>query len=390
MPGAIQSSFVGGLGVLMRTLVCLLALVGSASAGPGSPGSPGPASEPLPSETIGITKLAFPGIAGEVVADLQGVLRDSLRQSGFTVLVASVVENRLANEQRLLGCSTPSCYGRLAQVLGVRRVVEGEVQRLELSTFTMKLAMRDLFTGRLVAPPVQERCDVCSNDDVHQMVMRAAQTLAQMAPPTGPQETARPTSSGMLVLETDPPGADIMIDKMPRSERTPASLLLAAGVHELTVSGRGYRTLRRPIEIPPTQQVPLFLVLTPLPQKRPWLTTLSWVGAATAVGLAVTGGVLLHYDGLPVTSLTCPDQPDVMFRCPDKYSFTGGAIASLVGAGVVAIGTGIAFYLDNSAPRRRPILENREPTYSDPPPPVQQQAPTVPPPAGSAAQTAPH
>ena len=51
------------------------------------------------------------------------------------------------------------------------------------------------------------------------------------------------------------------------------------------------------------------------------------------MGLAVTGGVLLHYDGLPVTSLTCPDQPDVMYRCPDKYSFAGGAIASLVGAG---------------------------------------------------------
>lgn len=384
MPDAIQSSFVGRLGVLVLTLVCLLAMGGSASAGPSQ------GAEPLPSETIGITKLAFPGIAVEVVADLQTVLRDSLKQSGFTVLVASVVENRLANEQRLLGCSTPSCYGRLAQVLGVRRVVEGEVQRLELSTFAMKLWMRDLFTGRLVAPPVQERCDVCSNDDVRQMVVRASQTLAQMAPPTGPQETARPTSSGMLVLETDPPGADISIDKEPRAERTPASLLLAAGVHELTVMGRGYRTLKRPIEIPPSQQVPLFLVLTPLPQKRPWLTALSWIGAVGAVGLAVTGGVLLHYNDQPVTSLSCPDHPGMMFRCPEKYDTLGGAVASLVGAGVLAIGSGLAFYFDNSAPRRRPILENRDTEPSEPLPPVPQQAPTVPPPAGSAAQAAPH
>jgi hypothetical protein len=243
-------------------------------------------------------------------------------------------------------------------VLGVRRVVEGEVQRLELSTFAMKLGLRDLFTGKLVAPLVQERCDVCSNEDVRQMVVRAAEQMAAMAPPTGPQETDRPSESGMLVLETDPPGAEISIDKAPRQERTPASLLLGVGVHEVTVSGPGYKSLRRPVEILPGQQAPLFLVLTPVAQRRPWLTAIAWTSLVAAAGLAVTGGLLLHYHNQPVTSPDCPDQPGMMFRCPYKYDFLGAGITALVGTGVLGIGSGIAFYFDNAAPPRRPIVSS--------------------------------
>src|SRR6185436_505666 len=133
-------------------------------------------------------------------------------------------------------------------------------------------------------------------------------------------------------------------DKVARTERTPASLLLGTGVHAVQVEGAGYKPLRRPIEILPGQQASLYLVLTPLPQKRPWLTALSWTTAFAAVGLAITGGVLLHYHNQPVTSVDCPDQPDAMlFRCPFKYDTLGGGVSALVGAGVLAIGSGIAF-----------------------------------------------
>ncbi len=361
MLGAISTSFAPGRVSLRMFLErafapkCAIAILCWLSLAAVRPAMAGSGAEPPPSETIAITKLPFAGIAHEVASNLQELLRATLHRAGFNVMPATVVENRLANEERLLGCSTSSCYGRLAQVLGVRRVVEGEVQRLELSTFTMKLGLRDLFTGRLVAPLLQERCDVCSNEDVRQMVVRAADTLSQMAPPTGPQETSRPTASGMLVLETDPPGAQITIDRELRNERTPASLLLGAGVHNLLVEGLGYQPLRRPVEILPAQQLPLYLILTPLPQRRPWLTVLAWTTAVAAVGLAVTGGVLLHYHNQPVTSPDCPAQAGTMFRCPYKYDFLAGSVSSFVGAGMLAVSSGLAFYFDNSAPRRRPI-----------------------------------
>ena len=119
----------------------------------------GPGCGAAPSEPIAIVKLPFAGIASEVENSLQELLRSTLNRSGFTVLPAQVVGNRLANESRLFGCSTASCCGRLAQVLGVRRVIEGEVQKLGLE-FSLQLWVRDLYTGKLVAPPAKRsvRC----------------------------------------------------------------------------------------------------------------------------------------------------------------------------------------------------------------------------------------
>src|SRR5688572_5454183 len=134
MFGAFPSSIAA---VLRAVPVVLLGLLGASSGGQAFAAAGG--AEPPPSETIAITRLPFAGLAGDVALELSQLIRETLRNSGFTVLPATVVENRLANEERLLGCSTVSCYGRLSQVLGVRRVVEGEVQRLELSTFAIRL-----------------------------------------------------------------------------------------------------------------------------------------------------------------------------------------------------------------------------------------------------------
>lgn len=318
----------------------------------------------MPSESIAITKLPFQGIAAEVVTELSAKLSDALRDGGFTVLTPQQVENKLAQEPRLLGCSTPSCYGRLAQVLGVRRVIEGEVQRLELSTFEMKMHLRDLFTGKL-SEPVNERCNVCSNEDVKQMVVRAAERLVRVTPPRGPQDTDRPApSSGILVVETEPVGAQVTIDNIARPERTPASYLLSAGVHSMVVRGRGYRPLRQQIEVPAGgQPVTMRLSLSALSQRRPWLTALSVISTIGAVGLVAGSAALLYFNNKPVNSPECPDQPGVMYRCPQKYDNMIPGVSMAVGAGLLAITAGVTLYIDNSSPKVKPIIE---PTPTEP------------------------
>ena len=346
--------------------------------------------EPPPSEPTAITRLSFQGITPEVAANLRASLVDVLKRTGFSVLRPDEVENRLVSESRLLGCTTPSCYSRLAQVLSVRRVIEGEVQRLELSTFSIKLQIRDLFTGRMSAPPVQERCNVCSNDDVRDMVTRAAETMVQMAPASSPQsiEKATPTS-GILVLESDPQNAEVVIDGQPRPERTPASFLLAPGVHDLRLQGPGYRPTRQQVEIPPGQQVPIKLVLSQLPKRRPWLTALSVIGAVGTVGLAIGTGVLFYMNGKPVVTADCPDKADIMFRCPQKYDNVGAGVGAAIGTGLLLVGTSIAFYMDHAAPRRARAIdptETIEPGTTDPVPaatPEQPAAPAAAPPAKS-------
>jgi hypothetical protein len=353
--------------------------------------SAGPATEPLPSEPVAIVKLPFAGIASEVESSLQELLRSTLNRSGYAVLPAQVVGNRLANEGRLFGCSTASCYGRLAQVLGVRRVIEGEVQKLGLE-FSLQLWLRDLYTGKLVAPPAKEVCQVCSSEEMRQTVVRVAQMLVQLAPPQGPQATNRAEESGLLSLETDPVGARIFIDKVERSERTPATLLLGAGIHDLLLDGTGYEPQHHKVELSSGKQVSLSFVLTPKTQRKTWLRPLGWTSALLAAGLAVGSGVLLYYHNRPVTSMDCPDQPGLPFHCAQKYDNLGVGIGAAVGAGVLAIGAGIAFYYDLSAPRRRPIAEAESeaaqeslanPPAASPPPssPAGSPAPKTAPPA---------
>lgn len=339
-----------GLSAFSVALLCLLCVGVTTSV------HAGPASEPPPSEPIAIVRLPFAGIASEVEAGLYELLRNTLNRMGYAVLPAQVVQNRLSGEQRLFGCTTASCYGRLSQVLGVRRIVEGEVQKLGLE-FSLQLWLRDLYTGKLVAPPAKEVCPVCSSEEMRQTVQRAAEMLVQLAPPKGPQETQRPAASGMLSLETDPPGARIFIDRVERSERTPATLLLGPGIHDLVLDGAGYEVQRHKVEVSSDKQVSLSYVLSPKPQRKAWLRPLAWTGAILAVGLAVGSGVLLYYNGRPVTTNECPDQPGLTFHCPQKYDNLAVGVAAAVGAGALAIGSGIAFFLDASAPRRRPIAE---------------------------------
>lgn len=332
--------------------------------------------EPPPSEPIAIVKLPFQGIAPEVAASLSATLATTLRSNGFSVLSAKDVENRLSAESRLVGCATTSCYGRLAQVLGVRRVIEGELQSLQLSTFSMKLQLRDLYTGKLTEL-VKDECSVCSNDEVRQMVMRTGEKLAKSAPPLGPQAIDRPTeASGILAIETEPSGAQVRIDGSLRVERTPASYLLAAGVHDLVVQGQGYRPLRQQIEIlAGAQPQTLRLSLPALLQRRPWLTALAVVSTVGALGLAGGSGYLFYQDGRPVNTSDCPDQPGVSYRCPNKYDNVAPGAALAAGAGVLAITAGILFYLDNASPKVKPIVE--APASPTPPEPIAAPTPAA-------------
>lgn len=322
--------------------------------------------EPPPSEQVAITRMPFAGIAAELETELQASLRATLARQGYNILPQSTVDNRLVNEPQLLACTTPLCYSRLAQFLSVRRVVEGEVQRLQLSTFVMRLQLRDLYTGRIVGTAVQERCDICANDDVRLMVVRAANILAKVAPPKPDLPLARVSTSGTLFVESDPTGAQIKVDAEARAERTPATLLLAVGVHQITVEGTDYEVLRRKVEIIPGQQVMLSLVLTPKSARRAFLRPLAWTSLIGAVGLAIGSGVLFHFHGKPVVTDECPAR-EVAFHCPEKWDNLGAGIATAVGAGALAVTAGLAFYFDAAGPRRRPISRS---SPAVPPPPA--------------------
>lgn len=331
-------------------------LVGSAA--PPAARAPQNQSEPLPSEPIAISKLLFSGMAEEVASDLRGSMTAAIQRGGYSVRSQQEVESLLGSELRLLGCTTASCYGRLAQLLGVRRVIEGEVQRLELSTFSLKLQMRDLFSGQS-APPIQERCDVCSTDDVRLMIVRAAERLTREVPPRGPQLTEpRIGESGILIVETEPPGATVTIDGSMRSERTPASYLLAAGVHNLLVEDDRHHRVRQQVEVAAGgQPMTLRLSLTAQSGRRSWLTGLGIAATVGAVGLLAGGAVLLYQHNTPVFTPDCPNLGLSGYHCANKYDNLAPGVSLVVGAGVLGIAGGVLLYLDSRPTKARPVVE---------------------------------
>ncbi len=315
-------------------------------------------SEPLPSEPIAISKLVFSGMAEEFAADLRSSMTAVLQRGGYSVRSQQEVDSLLGSELRLLGCTTASCYGRLAQTLGVHRVIEGEVQRLQLSTFSMKLQMRDLFSGQ-ATPPIVERCEVCSTDDVRQMVLHAAERLTKEVPPRGPQVTEpRISESGILVVETEPPGASVTIDGILRSERTPASYLLASGVHDLIVSDESRRRVRQKVEVAAgSQPITLRLSLSSQSVRRSWMTGLGIASIVGAVGLLAGSAVLLYKHNDPVFTPECPDLGLSGAHCPFKYDNLAPGISMLAGAGVLGVTGGVLLYLDSRPAKARPVVE---------------------------------
>ena len=69
-------------------------------------------------------------------------------------------------------------------------------------------------------------------------------------------------ATGRVRIESDPPGASILVDGQARTEKTPATLVLLAGKHHLTVSRDGSRG-EREIEVPDGGLIRVSLSLPP-------------------------------------------------------------------------------------------------------------------------------
>jgi hypothetical protein len=55
--------------------------------------------------------------------------------------------------------------------------------------------------------------------------------------------------TGTLVVKSDPTGATIIIDGQARSEKTPVTLTLTTGQHNIQIAKEGYKTYAEDLEI---------------------------------------------------------------------------------------------------------------------------------------------
>lgn len=302
-------------------------------------------SEPSPSEPIAIAKVSFSGIAEELAADLRGIIKRELEAGGYSVRKKQDTDLLASDDQRLLTCTTMACNERLAQLLGVQLVVEGEVKRLELSTFSIRLIIRDLSSGKTTSPMV-EHCNVCSTDDVRQAVERTARRLTKNAPSHEAQWShPQAAENAVLVIESEPAGAAVSIDGVRKSERTPATFLLSAGVHNLLLEDEHQLQHQQTVEVRPgVTPVTVHLRLSRPTSLRGLFLASGVVASVLGAGAIAGGAYLLHIDGQPIYDEVCPNEGLVGRRCPTMYGNLAPAVTLFVGAGVLAAGSGVLLY----------------------------------------------
>jgi hypothetical protein len=255
-----------------------------------------------------------PAAAPELRDRFHEAVTRGLQTGGDDVIGAAEVRLRLGASEEMLACAgTGPCVAHVAQTLNIDRAVATEID-VTGKDYAIKLRLVDA-VGRELAK-VDEPCDICTVKEADEAVARAAAKLAAAEKSLPPEASA--------TKETVPP----KVETPPKLEQPPPK-----------------------VEQPPPPTPEPTPTPPPAPQaeKRPF----PWRAVAIsslAVGLVgvVVGIPLLAIDGQPTCS-----QPNPKLTCPDVYNTVGGgaALLSLGLAGVAA--SGVLFYFDHRARKKR-------------------------------------
>jgi hypothetical protein len=235
-------------------------------------------------------------------------LAGGLAAAGLAVVSRAEIERRLAVAPGLVGCETSPCLKRVAQLLGVDRLVRAHV---EVFGASYVFRVEDLGPDGTIRISLEGRCDVCTvveiNEQLSQAALRLVRTAVRPLAPAmapGPPAAPRPAPTPMVVETAPAPAPAGAMEPTP-----PAPLLPAPAPHE--------------------------------PPRRLRLWT--WTGLGLAAALIATGAVLVAYDG----GASCTPAHSGA-ACPRIYD-TASSGWAVTGLGLAALGgAGVLFWLDRS------------------------------------------
>ncbi len=129
----------------------------------------------LEREVIAVMELGSSGVPGAHIVVLSERLRTELHLGGEFDIVPSarIYEVLLAQEPRLKECSSPSCAVEVGSVIGVKRIVVGNVS-LNDSGYAIKANLVDVATGTIVKH-AEAACEDC------EMEMLLTETIPAVA-----------------------------------------------------------------------------------------------------------------------------------------------------------------------------------------------------------------
>jgi hypothetical protein len=166
----------------------------------------------------------------------------------------------------------PACLSRVGLIAGVRRLVGGNV-RSEPGRYLLTLQLTDIESGR------SERTFYRAVKGPVDVLIRAAQD--------GVEELFRPVvPPSQLRIESDPPGAGVIVDEQPRGTTPLLVSPIDPGAHRVRIEMDGRFPLNRELAVASGQSALVIVRRDELEARRRW---------APYVAYGSSGGALLSF-----------------------------------------------------------------------------------------------
>jgi hypothetical protein len=292
---------------------------------------------------LALVRFEFTGTVPDMLRQtLTQRLVGGLTQVAFDVVGGTAVGDQPFERGRIADCRQPSCYARIASMLGVSYLVAAQVYE-QNKTYEITLELMSGRSGGVVGTN-RERCEICGLEETGEKVALAAATLKARI-------VALAKAPARFVIRTRPSGVNGELDGKPVG-RTPIDANLAAGPHKLVLRMLGYSPLERTVVATSGVDESLELDLVRLPTKFPFKTA-GWTAIAAGVVLAAGGAVMLALDGQEIACTD--DNRDMRGHCP-RVRDTNLAGAALMGLGAISATLG-GVWLYLGSPGAGPLLQ---------------------------------
>jgi hypothetical protein len=178
----------------MRTLVLALGVLVVAFAGRAEADSERVA--------LGSFRVIGESTAGSSRLTMRSNLLGGLAAGGFSVVPDVELGRVLRDSPGLDGCETSPCFQRLAELVGVHRIVRVSLEVIGTSNYNFSLQLIDARSGGLLAA-VDDGCQVCTINEANEALSKAAAALHQKAPAEGRE--AAPEAAVVATPASPPP-----------------------------------------------------------------------------------------------------------------------------------------------------------------------------------------
>lgn len=254
---------------------------------------------------------------------VEGELPEPAHAELRTAAIAGLARSGVALREGTNACADAACVR--TEAAGARSAVRVAII-VDDRNYAIAIELLDPRTGEPTAT-TQARCELCGTAELATLL---GDQLAAIAPKLAPDEPPPPR----LTAASDPSGARVRIGDRELG-RTPLSVEIPTGSHELVFDKHGYETVKRPIDALPGVDENVHVVL-PRAGKP-----LRAAGGALLGGGALmlgAGAVLLAIDGHPYRGRCSGDDIDFAGRCRFRHDTqaVGIAITSIGGALLVA------------------------------------------------------